>query len=50
MIDNGSAEAAVRRGQGFKIIQDLIKRLHGTIDQQFGPCGSQSVLVFPLDP
>ena len=50
VTDNGSAEAAVRPGQGFEIIQDLIKRLHGMIDQQFGPCGSPSVLVFPLDP
>jgi two-component sensor histidine kinase len=46
--DTGAPLRDVRPGRGRKIIDALTKRLDGTFDQQFGPHGSISTLVFPF--
>jgi two-component sensor histidine kinase len=48
VTDDGTSDANIRPGQGFKIINALTESLHGTIDLQFGPQGSKAVLIFPL--
>jgi two-component sensor histidine kinase len=47
VVDNGSAPTSVRRGRGFKIVDELVKGLDGRLDQRFGPRGSFSILTFP---
>jgi two-component sensor histidine kinase len=47
VADDGSANASVAPGRGFKIIRELTKRLGGHLEQKFGPRGSCSTLVFP---
>jgi two-component sensor histidine kinase len=48
--DNGSGAPNVNHGHGLKIIGALAESLGGRIDQQFGPRGATSVLIFPLNP
>jgi two-component sensor histidine kinase len=50
VADNGSGVANVNHGHGLKIIGALAESLGGSIDQQFGPRGATSVLIFPLNP
>jgi two-component sensor histidine kinase len=50
VTDNGTSDTNICPGQGSKIINALTDSLHGTIDQQFGPQGAKSVLIFPLHP
>jgi two-component sensor histidine kinase len=49
ITDNGSGAANVNRGRGLKIIDALAESLGGRLDQQFGPRGATSVLIFPLN-
>ena len=49
VTDNGSGAANVNHGHGLKIIGALAESLGGRIDQQFGPRGATSVLIFPLN-
>jgi two-component sensor histidine kinase len=46
--DNGTASPKVHRGCGLYIVEELARRLGGTLEQSFGPQGSTSILVFPL--
>ena len=48
VLDNGSAPANVRPGHGLKIIEKLVEGLDGQFEQQFGPQGSTSTIVFPV--
>jgi two-component sensor histidine kinase len=48
VLDNGSAPANVRPGNGLKIIEKLVEGLDGRFEQQFGPQGSTSTIVFPV--
>lgn len=48
--DNGSGLSNFRRGQGLSIVVRLANELGGTVQHQFEPNGSTSVLVFPLSP
>jgi anti-sigma regulatory factor (Ser/Thr protein kinase) len=48
--DNGSGSSSFRRGQGLSIVARLANELGGTVQYQFEPNGSTSVLVFPLSP
>jgi two-component sensor histidine kinase len=50
VVDNGSAPSRVRRGQGLKIVDELVKSLDGRLDQRFGQRGSFSILTFPYEP
>jgi two-component sensor histidine kinase len=45
--DTGTAPVLTRRGRGLKIIEELAARLHGRLEQQFGPHGSASRIIFP---
>lgn len=45
--DNGSAPKNLSRGRGLMIINGLTRALNGRFEQQFGPLGSTSTLVFP---
>jgi len=46
--DNGTAPQKIRRGQGLYLVQELVKRLDGSLKQSFGPQGSASFVVFPI--
>ena len=48
VLDNGSAPANVRPGHGLKIIEKLVEGLDGRFEQQFGPQGSTSTIVFSV--
>jgi two-component sensor histidine kinase len=48
--DNGSGSSNFRQGQGLSIVAGLANELGGTVQHQFEPNGSMSVLVFPLSP
>ena len=48
VLDNGSAPANVRPGHGLKIIEKLVEGLDGRFEQQFGPQGSTSIIVFSV--
>jgi two-component sensor histidine kinase len=48
VMDDGSASTNNRAGQGLKIIRQLAGELGGTVQHQFGPNGSTSILAFPL--
>jgi two-component sensor histidine kinase len=50
VADNGPAPGNVHPGRGLKIIQALVKGLHGRIDQHFGSHGTTSLIIFPLYP
>lgn len=45
--DDGTAPFLARPGRGLKIIEDLAARLHGRFEQQLGPHGSASRVIFP---
>jgi two-component sensor histidine kinase len=45
--DNGSGLSNFQRGQGLSIVARLANELGGTVQHQFEPNGSTSVLVFP---
>jgi two-component sensor histidine kinase len=47
--DDGAATGGGRRRGGLEIINSLVESLQGTIEQQFGPSGSVSVVTFPLE-
>jgi two-component sensor histidine kinase len=47
VVDNGSAPSRIRRGQGLRIVDELVKGLDGRLDQRFGQRGSFSILTFP---
>jgi two-component sensor histidine kinase len=47
VIDDGGSETEIHPGRGLKIIAALARSLGGTIDQQFGPLGSTTILSFP---
>jgi two-component sensor histidine kinase len=46
--DNGTAIQKIRRGCGLYLVQELVKRLDGRLEQSFGPHGSTSSVVFPV--
>jgi dimethylhistidine N-methyltransferase len=48
ITDNGKAAANIRPGRGLEIVEALAKGLHGKIDQQFGPQGATTVVIFPI--
>jgi two-component sensor histidine kinase len=48
VADDGAAPEKIQPGRGFTIIEGLIARLHGTINQHFGPGGSVSDMTFPV--
>lgn len=48
VTDNGSAAQNIRPGRGSRIMEALAASLGGTIEQQFGPNGTETVLIFPL--
>ena len=48
--DNGSGLSNCRQGQGLSIVARLANELGGTVQHQFEPNGSTSVLLFPLSP
>lgn len=48
ITDNGSAQANPSPGRGSAIVRALASALSGTIDMQFGPNGSRTVVSFPL--
>ena len=45
--DDGMAPVSAGRGQGLKIIKCLAGRLNGEFEQEFGPLGSASRVIFP---
>jgi two-component sensor histidine kinase len=47
--DDGATAGGGRRRGGLEIIKSLVESLQGTIEQQFGPSGSASVVTFPLE-
>jgi two-component sensor histidine kinase len=47
VVDNGSPPSKVERGQGLKIVDELVNGLDGRHDQRFGERGSRSILTFP---
>jgi two-component sensor histidine kinase len=47
--DNGSVRDVVRPGNGLKIIQSLARGLGGSVDHQFGPNGTVSLITLPND-
>jgi two-component sensor histidine kinase len=48
VTDNGMAAPNIRPGHGSRIMDGLASSLGATIDQQFGPNGTTTVLIFPL--
>jgi two-component sensor histidine kinase len=50
VADNGRAPTKVRPGGGFTIVEALVAGLEGTIERNFGPRGTVSVLIFPIFP
>jgi two-component sensor histidine kinase len=47
ITDNGRASADPRRGRGLAIVEAFAARLHGTLDVQFGPNGTTTIVNFP---
>jgi two-component sensor histidine kinase len=47
VTDNGSGLSDFHRGQGLSIVAHLANGLGGTVQHQFEPNGSKSVLIFP---
>jgi two-component sensor histidine kinase len=47
VTDDGGSESEIHPGRGLRIIAALARSLGGTIDQQFGPLGSTTILSFP---
>jgi two-component sensor histidine kinase len=50
VTDDGANEGNIRPGHGLTIVDALARSLGGTFDQQFGPQGATSVLIFPWRP
>jgi two-component sensor histidine kinase len=48
VTDNGTAAANIRPGHGLEIVEALAKGLDGKIDQQFGPQGATTAVIFPV--
>jgi two-component sensor histidine kinase len=48
VTDNGTAAANIRPGHGLEIVEALAKGLNGKIDQQFGPQGATTAVIFPV--
>lgn len=46
--DSGIASRNVQRGRGLYIVEELVKRLNGKLEQRFGSLGSTSIVVFPI--
>jgi two-component sensor histidine kinase len=46
--DNGTATQKVQPGRGLYIVQELVERLDGRLEQSFGPHGSTSIVVFSI--
>lgn len=49
VADNGTSEPGALPGHGLKIVTALAHGLGGTFEQHFGPQGSTSILMFPLE-
>jgi two-component sensor histidine kinase len=47
--DNGSAPARIRPGHGLKIVNELSAALGGRFIARFGPKGSRSLLIMPVE-
>jgi hypothetical protein len=50
IADNGASEGNIRPGHGLTIVEALARSLGGLIEQNFGPQGATSVLIFPSRP
>ncbi len=50
ITDDGNSDANVSPGNGLRIIDALADSLQGTIDMQFGPQGTRSIVIFPREP
>lgn len=50
VADNGRGAPAYRAGHGSSIIRAVVDSLEGTLDQNFGPCGAVTTLIFPVEP
>ena len=46
--DNGTSRGGIQHGRGLTIVQQLVRCLNGRLEQNFGPQGSSSILVFPF--
>jgi two-component sensor histidine kinase len=47
VTDNGRSDPNPRPGRGLAIVEALAASLHGTVDAQFGPNGTTTVVNFP---
>jgi two-component sensor histidine kinase len=47
MTDNGMSTPNPSPGRGLAIVEALADGLHGTVDMQFGPMGTRTVVSFP---
>ncbi len=47
VTDSGRSDANPRPGRGMMIVEALAASLHGTVDVQFGPTGTTTVVNFP---
>ena len=50
VADNGRGAPAYRAGHGSSIIRAVVDSLEGTLDQNFGPRGAVTTLIFPVEP
>lgn len=48
VTDNGRSDPNPRPGRGLAIVAALAASLHGTVDAQFGPNGTTTVVNFPF--
>ena len=48
ITDNGRSEASPAPGRGLSIVTAFAELLRGTIDMQFGPNGTRTIVIFPL--
>jgi len=49
VTDNGRGTRPVRPGHGLGVINALATGLEGSLSQKFGPHGSTSLLIFPIE-
>lgn len=49
VTDNGSAKSEISPGRGLRIIEALADHLDGRVEHRFGPHGSATTVIFPVD-